>query len=270
MTDGAAAHRPAEARGDGAGHRIATARLVKRFGGFTAVDEVTVSLGDTGITALIGPNGAGKTTLFNLITGQLAPDEGTVELDGSDVTGRPPEEMARLGVGRSFQDVKLFGGLSTRENIAVYAQPRRTGSIVRTLAQPWHQRALSKAALAVADEVMGYLGITALAGTRTESLGFAQQKLVAIGRLLALQPRILFLDEPASGLDTNGRATLSATIRKLAEDGYSVCFVEHNTHLVRELASRVVFLSQGKILADGPPEAVFSDRSLAETYLGLV
>jgi ABC-type branched-subunit amino acid transport system ATPase component len=252
------------------GHRITVSGLTKRFGTFTAVDRVDVALGDTGITALIGPNGAGKTTLFNLITGQLAPDEGTVVLEGRDVTGSRAHAMARYGVGRSFQDVRLFGAMTVLDNVAVYAQQKHAASISRTCIHAFRQRRIARDATDTAREMLDYLGISQLSAIRADSLGFAQQKLVAIARLLALRPRILFLDEPASGLDHTGRDSLTATIERLASDGYAVCFVEHNTHLVRELATRVLFLSQGRVLADGDADSVFSDPRLAEAYLGLV
>ena len=250
--------------------RISASGLVKRFGSFTAVDNVDIEIGGSGITALIGPNGAGKTTLFNLITGQLAPDDGRVVLGGTDVTGQPAHAMARRGIGRSFQNVRLFGDMTVLENVAVYAQPEIASSILAMSLRPMRRNQILREALEQAGDVLNYLGIAHLRDMRSASLGFAQQKLVAIARLLALRPHILFLDEPASGLDPVGRDTLSQTIERLASDGYAVCFVEHNTHLVRALATRVLFLSHGRVLADGTPDAVFSDPQLAEAYLGLV
>lgn len=242
--------------------------VTRRFGGFAAVDDVTLHLGGRGTTALIGPNGAGKTTLFNLITGELKPTSGTVTMNGDDVTGRRAHEMARLGIGRSFQDVRVFGDMSVRENLVVYAQARVTASMTRTFFTPITQLRAGRRAGAKADEVLEYLGIEQLARERADDLSFAQQKLVAIGRLLALGPTMIFLDEPASGLDRTGREALAATMRRLAED-YPVCFVEHNTELVRELADRVVFLNRGQVLADGTADEVFSDPRLAEVYLGI-
>jgi ABC-type branched-subunit amino acid transport system ATPase component len=243
--------------------------VTKQFGKLTAVDDVTVALGEPGITGIVGPNGAGKTTLFNLITGQLKPTEGTVHFDGDDVTRKAAQDMARLGIGRSFQDIRLFEGLSARDNVTVYAQEVFTGRMSMTFARPIKTRRAQRAAKAKADEVLGYLGITELRHKAAETLSFAQQKLVAIARLLALEPRILFLDEPASGLDEPGREMLAGVIRKLADDGLAVCFVEHNTHLVRALSTRVLFVSQGRIMADGTPDQVFSDQRLAEVFLGL-
>jgi ABC-type branched-subunit amino acid transport system ATPase component len=252
----------------GDAHVVASG-LVKRFGGFVAVDHVDLSIGDDRITALIGPNGAGKTTLFNLIAGQLVPDEGHVQIDGLDMTGKPAHIMARHGVGRGFQDVRLFGSMSVLANVMVYAQPHQTQSMVRTALTPWRQRRIARLARQRSLQALDYLGIGGLRDDRCDSLGFAQQKLIAIARLLVLQPRILLLDEPASGLDAAGRATLMSTIRKLGADGHAICFVEHNTHLVRELAQRVIFLAQGKVIADGTPDEVFSHSGLAEAYLGL-
>jgi ABC-type branched-subunit amino acid transport system ATPase component len=243
--------------------------VTKRFGALTAVNDVNLELGDVGVTALVGPNGAGKTTLFNLITGQLKPTEGRIHLNGADVTRHAAQDMARLGIGRSFQDIRLFEGMSARDNVMVYAQDVMTGRMTSTFIRPLGMRRAKREARARADEVLEYLGITALCELPAETLSFAQQKVVAIARLLALQPRILFLDEPASGLDDRGRKMLADVIRKLAEDRVAVCFVEHNTHLVRELATRVIFVSQGTVMADGDPEEVFSNTKLAEVFLGL-
>ncbi len=249
--------------------RLVARALVKRFGGLVAVDHVDLSIGGEGITALIGPNGAGKTTLFNLIAGQLQPDEGTVSVDGEDLTGKAAHVMSRHGVGRGFQEVRLWASMSVLDNVMVYAQPRATASVLRTGARPIRQVRLARRARAEALETLDYLGIARLRDELCGSLGFADQKLVAVARLIALRPRVLLLDEPASGLDHAGRLVLARTIEKLAADGLSVCFVEHNTHLVRDLASRVLFLAQGKILAEGSPEEVFSHAGLAEAYLGI-
>ena len=249
--------------------RLVAEGLVKRFGGLTAVDHVDLSIGDAGITALIGPNGAGKTTLFNLIAGQLQPDEGTVKIGGQDLTGKPAHVMSRHGVGRGFQEVRLWASMSVLDNVIVYAQARNTASVALTALRPLAHWRAARETRAAALETLDYLGIADLRELPCRSLGFAEQKLVAVARLVALRPRLLLLDEPASGLDHAGRGVLASTIQKLAADGLSICFVEHNTHLVRDLASRVIFLAQGRILADGTPDEVFSDAGLAEAYLGL-
>ncbi|MGP3533896.1 ABC transporter ATP-binding protein [Microbacterium sp. RD1] len=240
----------------------------KVFASSPAVDDVSLSLGNPGITALIGPNGAGKTTLFNLITGQLRASSGRITVDGEDVTAKSPSEMARLGMGRSFQEVRLFASMSVRDNVAVYAQQSWSASILGTIALAPRAFRERRRANAEADRVLTYLGLERFADVRAGDLSFAQQKLIAIARLLALNPRFIFLDEPASGLDEEGRGTLADTMRLLVDDGYPICFVEHNTHLVRELSTRVVFLSQGRVLADGTPDDVFSNPQLAESYLG--
>lgn len=249
--------------------RIVATGLVKRFGGLAAVDGVSLTIEGGKVTALIGPNGAGKSTLFNLICGQIRPDEGTVEVDGVDLTGSPAHLMAQHGIGRGFQDVKLFPDMTVLSNVMVYAQPRSTSSLFRTVSHPREQRRVNRRVRAQANELLDYLAISRLADTRCGSLGFAQQKLVAIARLLALEPRILMLDEPASGLDHEGRVMLTHAINQVAADGLTVCFVEHNTEMVREIAERVVFLAQGQILADGTPDEVFNHASLAEAYLGI-
>jgi ABC-type branched-subunit amino acid transport system ATPase component len=243
--------------------------LVKRFGGFTAIDNVDIAIEGPGITALIGPNGAGKSTLFNLICGQLRPDEGAVSIDGVDVTGAAPHEIARRGIARGFQEVRLFGGMTVLDNVRVYAQWAGSASLLRMAALPFQSARESARSKRRSMDVLDYLGIASLANVICGTLGFAEHKLVAIARLLALEPRVLMLDEPASGLDPRGRATLTEAIRRLALDGHPICFVEHNTEMVREIADRVVFLAQGRILADATPDVVFAHSSLAEAYLGL-
>lgn len=243
--------------------------LVKRFGGFTAVDHVDLTIQGPGITALIGPNGAGKSTLFNLICGQLTPDEGTVVIDGIDMTRSRPYEIARKGVARGFQDVRLFEGLTVLDNVRVYSQAPHTAGLVGTVLRARRSSTEGRRARAHALELLDYLAIGHLQGVTAGTLGFAEQKLVAIARLLALNPRVMMLDEPASGLDHHGRERLTEAIKKLSADGHTVCFVEHNTDMVREIADRVVFLAQGKILADATPDEVFGHSQLAEAYLGL-
>lgn len=243
--------------------------LVKRFGGFVAVDHVDITIAGPGVTALIGPNGAGKSTLFNLICGQLRPDEGTVLIDGEDLTRSRAYEIARHGVARGFQEVRLFGEMTVLDNVRVYAQKRESASLAALAVMPARAARGSAEARAEALRILEYLSIGHLASVRCETLGFAEQKLVALARLLALQPRILMLDEPASGLDHSGRERLTEAIRRVAADGQTVCFVEHNTEMVRELADRVVFLAQGRILADSTPDEVFNHSQLAEAYLGL-
>jgi ABC-type branched-subunit amino acid transport system ATPase component len=248
---------------------IAATGLVKRFGGFTAVDHVDLTIQGPGVTALIGPNGAGKSTLFNLICGQLRPDEGTVVIDGDDVTTARPFDIARLGVARGFQDVRLFGGMTVLDNVRVYAQKASSASLVSMAVLAGRSRTESRRSRAEAEELLDYLSISHLSGVYCGTLGFAEQKLVAIARLLALKPRVLMLDEPASGLDHSGRDRLTEAIKKLSADGHTVCFVEHNTEMVREIADRVVFLAQGRILADATPDEVFGHSKLAEAYLGI-
>ncbi|CAB4960002.1 unannotated protein [freshwater metagenome] len=251
------------------GGRIDAVGLTKSFGGFVAVDNVDISIDGAGVTALIGPNGAGKSTLFNLICGQLTPDAGSVHINGMDFTGSPPHLVAQQGVARGFQDVRLFPSMTVLANVMVYAQPQSSSGLIHTMVRPFHQFRLNRELRATAMELLDYLSIAQLADQECGSLGFAQQKLVAIARLLALRPRVLMLDEPASGLDHDGREVLTDAITHLASDGLTICFVEHNTEMVRRIADRVVFLAQGKILASGTSDEVFNHSSLAEAYLGI-
>ncbi len=220
------------------------------------------------ILALIGPNGAGKTTVFNLLCGSLRPDAGRVELGGRDVTGLPQHRIALLGVGRMYQDLRLFGSLSVRDNVAVYGQAESSLSLARALLRPLSQLRAERAVAGQVAEVLDRFGLGALAAARADQISYAQRKLVALARLFASRSRLLLLDEPASGLDESEQAMIVAAIRGLAADGLTVCIVEHNMSLVRALADRVCFLAQGKTLADGPPDEVFEASHLAEIYFG--
>jgi ABC-type branched-subunit amino acid transport system ATPase component len=246
-----------------------TARgLTKHFGGVVAAQDVDISLEAGRITVLLGPNGAGKTTVFNLLTGRIRPDDGEIWVDGRDVSRLSVAERARLGVGRAFQDVRLFGEMTALDNVAVYAQPSRTASLTGALLRPrrsWKDRGR---ALSRGREALAYVGASNVAGRPAAELSYAEQKLVSIARLLAMDSRILLLDEPASGVDAEGAERLMSLVERLASDGRCICLVEHNLDIVRRLANHVVFLAEGKVMAEGDPTAIFESTELAEIYLG--
>jgi len=259
----------AEPAGAIRGEPVLTATgLVKAFGGLQVISGFDMQIRRGEILALIGPNGAGKTTVFNLLCGSLPPDAGRVEFGGRDITRLSQHRIARLGIGRMYQDLRLFDSLSVRDNVAVYCQAESSLGLTRAVLRPLSQ---VRAERVVTDEVARVLdrfGLSALAAARADQISYAERKLVALARLFASRSRLLLLDEPASGLDEGEQATIAAAIRRLTADGLTVCIVEHNMGLVRALADRVCFLAQGQMLADGTPDEVFEASHLAEIYFG--
>lgn len=242
--------------------------LHKRFAGNHVIRGFSLVLPRGAATGLVGANGAGKTTIFNLLSGELVPDEGSVTINGSALDGCSVATVARMGIGRTFQEVRLFGSLSVRENCALYAQQGR-GSIVEAFVRPRRARTRHHDALARADEALEVVGLADRRHSAAADLSYADQKLLSIGRLLAMGAHTFLLDEPASGLDRDGIAVVLTAIRRLVDDGGTVLLIEHNLDVVRESCARVAFLQQGVVLADGTPENVFSRPELAEVYFGV-
>ncbi len=232
--------------------------LTRRFGGIAAVDGVDLDLAPGIITALIGPNGAGKTTLFNLITGHLTPDAGSVALAGHMIGRRAPHHIARLGIARSFQDLRLFARMSVRDNVLCATEPAS-----------WFWQPGGKAARkARAERALAATGLEALARADAADLAYAERKFLSLARILATGARIWLLDEPASGLDPASRARFSALLRDAVADGVTICLIEHNLDIVIELADRIAFLDQGRKLAEGDPATILADPHLAAIYFG--
>ncbi|GAC1314324.1 MAG: ABC transporter ATP-binding protein [Acidimicrobiales bacterium] len=230
-----------------------------RFGGHLALAEVDLHAPDGRITGLIGPNGAGKTTLFNVITGTQAPDGGRVLLDGADITRLAPFKRARLGLARTFQRLELFGLLTVRENIEVAADIRRT----------WDRRASGGERPAeIADRLLREIGLDAVADVRADALPTGQARLVELGRALATRPRMLLLDEPASGQDESETARFAALLRRLAAAGIGILLVEHDMSLVMDVCETINVLDFGTLLATGPPADVRADPAVLTAYLG--
>jgi branched-chain amino acid transport system permease protein len=242
--------------------------LAKHFGGIYAVNGVNLTLHEDRITALIGPNGAGKTTIFNLITGILSPDRGRVYLRGQDITGKPPNEVANLGMARSFQDMRLFRRLTVLENVAM-AVPHQAGESVVSLAlRPRYSRRVEAE---TRSKAMGYLELIEMTGNaheRVANLGYGEQKLVAIARLLATESEVLLLDEPTSGIDPAALDDMIALVLRLKGIGRTICVVEHSLHVVERLADHVVFMEEGRVTAEGTIADLTSQERLVEVYFG--
>jgi branched-chain amino acid transport system ATP-binding protein len=236
--------------------------VTKRFGGLTAVDDVDVRVDEGEIVGLIGPNGAGKSTLFNCITGRLSADEGEISLLGQDITGWPEYRIARAGLGRMFQETRVFGEMTVRENLLVAAQEAGAG-VGNLLRRPGDDLE------ARTDELLGYVDLGGLADVRAGRLSFGQQKLIEFGMALMAEPEVLLMDEPAGGINPAMLGNLIEYIRTANEDEEATIFlIEHNMDFVMEIADRIYVLAHGERIAEGPPEQIQNDERVLDAYLG--
>ncbi|MDI2131599.1 ABC transporter ATP-binding protein [Yinghuangia seranimata] len=227
-----------------------------RFGGHTALDNISLRALNGQITGLIGPNGAGKTTMFNVITGLQPPTRGSVTLDGRDISKLPPYRRARRGMARTFQRLELFGSLSVRENIHVAASEFRRRHRSAERAGP------------TTETLVERLGLTAVADVRADQLPTGQGRMVELARALACRPRVLLLDEPASGQDEAETAAFSRVLREVADDGVAVLLVEHDMDLVMSVCDELHVLDFGKKLAQGTCDQIQADPAVRAAYLG--
>ncbi|WP_114376984.1 branched-chain amino acid ABC transporter ATP-binding protein/permease [Elioraea thermophila] len=235
---------------------------VKRFGGLYAVDRVDLEVANTSLHALIGPNGAGKTTLFNIVSGLHAPDSGRVLLDGEEVQGLPPEQLARKGIGRSFQITNLFPSLSVAENVRLAVQARSAYAY-----DPWRPADAIAEIIAETEQVLETAGLAGIEDAEAGSLSYGGQRLLDLALALATRPRVLLLDEPLAGLAAAERERVSALIRAIAAD-LPVLLVEHDIDRVFRLADRVTVMNEGRVLAEGSAEEVRASPRVQEVYIG--
>jgi branched-chain amino acid transport system ATP-binding protein len=239
----------------------------KRFGGITALDAVSVSVGEGAAVGLVGPNGAGKTTLFNCLLGLLRPDSGRIRFDGRNLIGLPVYRRARLGLGRTFQRMELFSEMTVREHLLVAERARRgTGRLWKDLLNRGAPTAEEEAE---ADVVLDLVGLTPVADRAIESLTLGHGRLVELGRALMTRPRLLLLDEPSSGLDQAESLALAGvldTVRR--ERGTAVLLVEHDLAMVERVVERLYVLDFGRLLASGDRDEVLADESVRNAYFG--
>jgi branched-chain amino acid transport system ATP-binding protein len=257
------------------------AGLTRRFGGVTAVDALSLSVGEGELVSIIGPNGAGKTTVFNLVTGLDMPDAGTVSFDGHDVTGVPAERLAALGFARTFQHGRVFGNLSVLDNVLVGAHTRLAAvrpalpvigplaELALALIRPGSVTREEEALRADAMEILALFGerLTPRIDHPAFSLSYANRRRLEIARALALKPRVLFLDEPTAGMNPTETAEMLEIIRAL-KGRFTILLIEHKLDLVMRLSDRVTVMEDGERIAEGLPGAVATDPAVIAAYLG--
>lgn len=237
--------------------------ITVRFGGLVAVNNLSFEVARGSIHALIGPNGAGKSTTFNCISRYYQPTEGSIAIDGQDVTHYPPTRMAGMGVARTFQNLELFSDLSVYENVLLGCHAHSANTLAKLLKRP------SGEVRDLVDQLIERVGLTHERNTRAKELDFGHQKLLEIGRALALRPRLLLLDEPAAGLRNRDVQNLDRLLTELAEkDGITVLLVEHVMQLVMSISDKITVMSFGQKIAEGTPQEISENPMVIEAYLG--
>lgn len=240
----------------------------KAFGGIHAVDGLSFELKEGRVTGLIGPNGAGKSTVFNVITGRFPPDTGTVHLFGQDITGWPMDRVAREGMVRYFQDVRVFPGLTVLDNVAM-AVPHQSGETLRDLfLAPWSVMPGQRRTRELAARALSFVGLAEKEHMQVSTLPFGEQKLVAVARVMAAEAKVILFDEPASGVSRRGVDQVVEMIKRLRDHGLTICIVEHNLHVVERVADHVYFMEDGRITAAGKMQDLTRDERLVEAYFG--
>jgi branched-chain amino acid transport system ATP-binding protein len=238
------------------------------FGGLKALRDCSFTIGQGRISCLVGPNGAGKTTIFNVITGFLQPDSGSVTFKGQTIDGWRPQSIVAAGIARTFQNLRLFTDLTAVDNVLASLPTQAGETPLGAIFRPLHVSKAGRMRRAEALEILDHVGLANRATDYVRNLSYGEQKLLIIARVLATGAELLLLDEPASGLSASALDSVMALLRRLQSEGKTLLVVEHNTRVVQQIADDVLFLHQGHLMAQGTPEAIVNDPALAEIYFG--
>jgi branched-chain amino acid transport system ATP-binding protein len=240
-----------------------------RFGGLVAVNDVSFSIPPRSIVSLIGPNGAGKTTFFNVITGLYRPTEGSVYFDGLDITTTKPHLRAASGIARTFQNIRLFNLMTAEENVLVAMHSKLKSGMVRTILRTPGQRKEERAALAKAHELLEFVGIGRVAGETARNLSYGDQRRLEVARALALDPKVLLLDEPTAGMNPQESATFNDFVHRVRDEkGLAILLIEHDMSVVMRVSERITVLDRGETIAQGSPDDIRNNERVIEAYLG--
>ena len=243
--------------------------LTMKFGGVVALNDVDLHVNNNEIAALIGPNGAGKTTVFNVVTGYDRATHGELLLNGESISGLKPHKVAQKGLARTFQNVRLFGDMTAHENVMTGADSKNKVGVVGSMFGTSRSRTEERRSNDKASDLLKFMGIGQRAGQLARNLPYGDQRRLEIARALALEPKVLLLDEPAAGFNPQEKVELGELIKKIRDAGFAVLLIEHDMSLVMKISDRVSVLDFGQKIAEGTPSEIQNNQRVIDAYLGV-